>query len=81
MWLVLTSSQVEFHRQLDQGILLPLPPKMPSATRINIIPLHPTFVAEVQGIDWTKPVDQETFAEIKHAIDKVRWFVYSQPLT
>ena len=33
--------------------------------------LHPTFGAEVFGIDFSKPVPPEVFAEVKAAITKV----------
>ncbi len=44
---------------------------MPSSTKLIIRPLHPTFTAEVEGVDWSKPIDEDTFAQIKDAIYKV----------
>jgi len=32
-----------------------------------VVPLHPTFVAEVQGVDFTKPIAPEVFKEIMDA--------------
>lgn len=37
---------------------------------ITIKPLHPTFVAEIQGVDFTNLSD-ETFSEIVAALAKV----------
>lgn len=39
---------------------------------ISIKELAPTFVAEVQGVDFSKPVEPEVFGEIKDALAKVR---------
>lgn len=40
-------------------------------THITVTPLAPTFGAEIAGIDFSKPVNSETFAEIRKAIAKV----------
>ncbi|KAK4934503.1 hypothetical protein LTR10_024250 [Elasticomyces elasticus] len=37
--------------------------------KIDIKPLHPTFAAEISGIDWNKPIPPYTIAEIQSAID------------
>lgn len=42
----------------------------PEFKRISVHGLHPTFVAEIRGIDFTD-VDDETLSEIKEAIHKV----------
>lgn len=39
--------------------------------RITVKELHSTFGAEVFGIDFSKPVPPEVFAEVKAAISKV----------
>jgi len=49
---------------------------MPHATEseyqlIHIEPIGPTIGAEVSGVDFTKPVTPEVFAEIHKAITKV----------
>ena len=49
---------------------------MPHATddqyrHIQATPLAPTFGAEITGIDFSKPVEPEVFAEVKDAITKV----------
>ncbi|RFU34759.1 hypothetical protein B7463_g1532, partial [Scytalidium lignicola] len=41
---------------------------MPSSTKLIIRPLHPTFIAEVEGVDWSKSIDQDTLTQIKDAI-------------
>lgn len=52
---------------------------MPHATdaqyqHIQATPLAPTIGAEITGIDFSKPVDPEVFAEVKDAITKVsKW--------
>jgi alpha-ketoglutarate-dependent 2,4-dichlorophenoxyacetate dioxygenase len=38
---------------------------------ITVKELAPTFVAEVQGVDFSKPVESEVFTEIKDALAKV----------
>ena len=50
---------------------------MPHATEgepfnhISVKELHPTFGAEVHGVDFSKPVPDDTFAEISEAMAKV----------
>ena len=39
---------------------------------ITVKKLHPTFGAEISGIDFSKPIGDETFAEVLTAISKVR---------
>ncbi|KAK4988737.1 hypothetical protein LTR50_003701 [Elasticomyces elasticus] len=36
----------------------------------EIIPLHPTFAAEIKGVDFSQPVPEVVFAQIKAAIAK-----------
>jgi len=43
---------------------------MPIATTLNIKQLHPTFACEVEGLDLSKPVSDETFEELKDALHK-----------
>ncbi len=38
---------------------------------ITVKELAPTFVAEVQGVDFSKPIEPEVFQEIKDALAKV----------
>ena len=58
---------------------------------ITVKPLHPTFAAEVIGVDWPDPSDEQ-FKEIKAAMAKVsitvvsiakkiQRYLYSPPLT
>lgn len=42
--------------------------------RISIQELHPTFGAEVDGLDLSKPVEEDVFQEILEAITKVNIF-------
>jgi hypothetical protein len=39
---------------------------------IKVTPLHPTFGAELSGVDFTKRVSPELYAEIRKVVDKVR---------
>jgi alpha-ketoglutarate-dependent taurine dioxygenase len=41
--------------------------------RIKVVELHPTFAAEVQGVNFAD-LDDETVAEVRAAVDKVRLF-------
>lgn len=43
---------------------------MPSVTRLQITPLAPTFAAEIEGIDFSQPVDDALFQELRDAISK-----------
>lgn len=43
----------------------------PSFKLINIKELHPTFGAEISGVDFSKPVDDDVFQEVLAAITKV----------
>lgn len=45
---------------------------MPHKQEIQFIPLHPTFAAEVKGVDFSKPIPDDTFAQIKEGITKAR---------
>lgn len=38
----------------------------------EVIPLHPTFAAEIKGVDFTQPISPELYAEIRKEVDKVR---------
>jgi alpha-ketoglutarate-dependent 2,4-dichlorophenoxyacetate dioxygenase len=38
---------------------------------INVKELHPTFGAEISGVDFSKPVEDDVFQEILAAITKV----------
>jgi alpha-ketoglutarate-dependent 2,4-dichlorophenoxyacetate dioxygenase len=42
----------------------------PSFNKITVTELHPTFGAEISGVDFSRPVEDDTFQEIKAAIDK-----------
>jgi hypothetical protein len=47
---------------------------MPSTTtkkHLTVIPLGPTFTAEIQGVDFSKPIPPEIKDEIQDAIDEV----------
>ncbi len=50
---------------------------------LKVIPLHPTFGCELQGVDWSKPVSPELYKEIREICDKVcvTSYVYLSPLT
>jgi len=43
---------------------------------LTVKELHPTFGAEVSGIDFTQPVPDEQFQEILAAMAKVRGFEF-----
>jgi len=47
------------------------PEAQPEFTLIKVNPLHPTFGAEVTGIDFSKPVSDDVFREVLAAITKV----------
>ena len=43
---------------------------MPSLSSLKITPLHPTFAAEVEGIDFSEPVSDAIFNELKDIISR-----------
>lgn len=49
-------------------------PNMPhkEESKISIKELHPTFAAEIRGIDFSKEIPEDVFAEVLEAISKVR---------
>src|SRR3546814_1589748 len=48
---------------------------------ITVKPLHPEFVAEIDGVDLRRPVDQETLAGIVAALDRYGVAVFhAQPI-
>lgn len=53
---------------------------MPHKQELEFIPLHPTFAAEVKGVDFSKPISDDVFAEIKAGIAKARPSTHSHHL-
>jgi len=41
---------------------------------LKIKELHPTFGAEIRGVDFSKPVSEEIFSQIHSAMAKVNIF-------
>lgn len=50
------------------------PPYTTSKFGYEVVPLHPTFGCELKGVDWSKPISPEQYAEIRALQDKVRYF-------
>lgn len=46
-------------------------PLTSSCQYIDIAELHPTFGAEIHGVDFTHPVDEKVFDEILSAVNQV----------
>lgn len=42
------------------------------ASSLQINKLHPTFGAEIEGVDFSKPISDEQLTEIKDTIAQVR---------
>jgi alpha-ketoglutarate-dependent 2,4-dichlorophenoxyacetate dioxygenase len=38
---------------------------------LQLTPLHPTFAAEASGVDFSKPIPDHVFKEIRDAMNKV----------
>lgn len=51
--------------------LVPAPYRTPKFN-LRVVPLHPTFACELQGVDWSKDVSPELYQEIREIVDKVR---------
>ena len=41
-------------------------------SRLQVTELHPTFAAEVRGIDFSKEIPDDVFEELRDIISKVR---------
>ncbi|KAH8816079.1 hypothetical protein F5884DRAFT_207875 [Xylogone sp. PMI_703] len=37
---------------------------------LTVVPLHPTFACEIQGVDWSKDIEPELYGEIREIADK-----------
>ncbi|EXJ56253.1 uncharacterized protein A1O5_12709 [Cladophialophora psammophila CBS 110553] len=46
------------------------------SSTLRITPLHKTFIAQVEGVDWTAPISDAIIAEIQKAIDKYGVLVF-----
>ncbi|KIW89642.1 uncharacterized protein Z519_09798 [Cladophialophora bantiana CBS 173.52] len=46
------------------------------SSTLLITPLHETFLAQVEGIDWTAPISDAIIAEMQKAIDKYGVLVF-----
>ncbi|KAL3954223.1 hypothetical protein ACCO45_012179 [Purpureocillium lilacinum] len=49
--------------------LVPAPYRTPKFN-LRVVPLHPTFACELQGVDWSKDVSPELYQEIREIVDK-----------
>lgn len=49
---------------------------MADSETIRITPIHPTFGAEVEGIDFSKPVPESVVAQVQQGIDKYGFLVF-----
>lgn len=50
---------------------------MTTFSHISVKPLHPTFGAEISGVDFSSPLTDEVFSDIYQAVAKVRLFAWS----
>lgn len=55
----------------DSSITMPGLSYPPTFNRITVTELHPTFGAEISGVDFSRPVEDDVFQEIQAAISKV----------
>ena len=39
---------------------------------LKVIPIHPTFACELEGVDWGKDIPPELYKEIREVVDQVR---------
>lgn len=49
---------------------------MGPATKLTLKPLHNTFVAEVEGVNWKEPIPKDVIDQIQEAIDKYGVLVF-----
>ncbi|KAJ6445220.1 dichlorophenoxyacetate alpha-ketoglutarate dioxygenase protein [Purpureocillium lavendulum] len=49
--------------------LIPAPYHTPKFN-LRVVPLHPTFACELQGVDWSKDISSELYEEIRAVVDK-----------
>lgn len=52
---------------------------MAHTEQLQFLELHPTFAAEVRGVDFSRPVPDHVFAEIQAAVAKVGIIPISLP--
>lgn len=50
--------------------------KKQDSTTLEIIKLHPTFAAEVRGLDFSQEISEEVFQEVLGIFAKVRLFSF-----
>ena len=61
-------SFAQLGRLASAGIM----PHKQDYSTIIVTELHPTFAAQVEGVDFSRPISDEVFAEIQQAITQVR---------
>ncbi len=42
---------------------------------LKVIPIHPTFGCELEGVDWSKDIPEDVYKEIRVLVDKVSFLV------
>lgn len=47
------------------------PPYKTPKFGFEVVPLHPTFACELRGVDWSRSIPPEEYAEIREVCDKV----------
>lgn len=52
----------------------------PTFAHISVKPLHPTFAAEISGIDFKSPLSDDTFKEVYQAVTKACLQLFSPGL-
>ena len=59
-----------------EWIPLPIKGEIPQSYKTSqfgfeVVPLHPTFACELKGVDWSRKITPEEYAEIREVSDKV----------
>ena len=76
---------VRWNRSGDSGINLPGIVRMTitnstNFSHISVKPLHPTFTAEVSGVDFSSPIPDDVFSEVLAALTKVNVPFHTRPI-
>jgi len=62
--------ELPFHTTCNKQYKMPGLIQEPEFKSFTVKELHPTFVAEIQGIDFSEPISEESFQEILDALAK-----------
>jgi hypothetical protein len=60
--------------------LIPVPSTTPKFG-LRVVPIHPTFACELEGVDWSQDISPELYRQIRAVVDKVRYSLEDSIMT